>query len=202
MSAAPDTYISVEEYLDLERRAERKAEYYQGRICLMAGASVNHNLIVANLIAAVHGRTKGTPCRVFPSDLRVKCPSGLYTYPDAIIVCGERDLEDKHRDTLLNPTVLFEVLPPSTETYDRGAKFDHYRAIPSLQEYVLIAPDQLRIEHYQRDDNADRWTFLAHHEPAAILRLKTGDVSIPLNQIYANVELDEPRVELRTIDNH
>lgn len=201
MSAAPEARYSPEEYLELERRAERKHEYYRGQIFLMAGASLRHNLIVANLIASVHNSLSDKPCRVVPSDLRVKCPSGLYTYPDSIIVCGEFELQDTHQDTLLNPTVLFEILSPTTEKYDRGIKFDHYRSIPALQEYVLIAQDQRRIEHYQRDDSADRWTFSAYHESAAILRLRTGDVSIPLTEIYANVELDEPRVELRTTDN-
>lgn len=201
MSAAPEARYSPEEYLELERRAERKHEYYRGQIFLMAGASESHNLIVGNLITAINIRLSGKPCVTLPSDMRVKCPSGLYTYPDVTIVCGERDYLEHPKETLLNPTVLFEVLSPSTEKYDRGAKFDHYRAIPSLQEYVLIAQDQLRIEHYQRDDNVDRWTFSAYHEPAAILRLRTGDVSIPLTEIYANVELDEPRVELRTTDN-
>ncbi len=201
MSAAPEARYSPEEYLELERRAERKHEYFRGQIFLMAGASLRHNLIVGRLLRHLGNLFDGKPCDVVPSDLRVKCPSGLYTYPDAIVICGEIELEDIHKDALLNPTVLFEVLSPSTEKYDRGTKFDHYREIPSLQEYVLIAQDQLRIEHYQRADNAERWTFAAYHDSGASLLLRTGDVSIPLADIYANVELDEPRVELRAANN-
>ncbi|HZD05565.1 MAG TPA: Uma2 family endonuclease [Longimicrobiales bacterium] len=147
----PDPWISPEEYLDLERRAETKSEYLDGRIYAMAGASRAHNAIVANLVIEIGRQVKGGPCRVYPSDLRVRVSeAGMYTYPDVSVVCGEAELEDEHRDTLLNPTVLIEVLSESTERYDRGRKAEHYRRIGSLQEYVLVAQAEPHVECYRR----------------------------------------------------
>lgn len=147
----PEPWISPEEYLEAERLAETKSEYLDGRVYPMPGASFAHNVIVANLVATLHRQLKGGPCRVLPSDLRLRVPlTGLYTYPDASVVCGEPDLEDGHRDILLNPTVLIEVLSDSTERHDRGRKAEHYRRIESLQEYLLVAQAEPRIERYRR----------------------------------------------------
>lgn len=155
----PDPWISPEEYLEAERRAETKSEYLDGRIYAMAGASFAHNAIVGNLVVDLGRQLKGGPCRVLPSDLRLRVPeTGLYTYPDVSVVCGEPELADEHRDILLNPTVLIEVLSDSTERYDRGRKAEHYRRIASLQEYVLVAQAEPRVERYRRQSERD-WAF-------------------------------------------
>jgi Uma2 family endonuclease len=151
VSSSPAPWISPEEYLEAERRAETKSEYLAGQIFALAGASREHNLIVANLVVEIGRQLKGRPCEVYPSDMRLRVPAtGLYTYPDVTVVCGAPQLEDQHRDILLNPTVLIEVLSDSTERYDRGRKAEHYRRIDSLQEYLLVDQKEPRIERYRR----------------------------------------------------
>ncbi len=151
MSANPKKPLTPQEYLARERLAEFRSEYYRGEVFAMAGASMQHTLIKDNLAAEARGQLKETPCRVMTSDMRVKVDvTGLYTYPDIAIVRDEPQLEDDVFDTLLNPRALVEVLSDSTEKYDRGTKFAHYRQIPSLQEYVLIAQDRLLMERYVR----------------------------------------------------
>ena len=143
MSAIPKPSLTPQEYLARERRATEKSEYYRGEIFAMAGASFEHSLIKDNLARESGNQLKDKPCRVITSDLRIKVnATGLYTYPDAVIVCDEPKFEDAQVDTLLNPRVIVEVLSDSTEKYDRGGKFAHYRQIPSLQEYVLVAQDR------------------------------------------------------------
>ena len=153
MSSHPERqpWISPEEYLELERKAERKSQYLNGEILAMAGASRAHNLIVGNLVREIGNQLRRGACEVYPSDMRVRVSAtGLYTYPDVSVVCGAPDLEDEHLDTLLNPTLLIEVLSPSTENDDRGWKSEHYRRIPSLQEYLLVPQDEPRVERYRR----------------------------------------------------
>ena len=150
-STATQPHYTPEEYLILERKADYKSEYVNGQIIAMAGASRIHNLIAGNFYREVSQQLRGRPCEAYISDMRVKVShTGLYTYPDVVVVCGEICFEDADNDTLLNPTVIVEVLSASTEAYDRGEKFAHYRRLESLQEYVLIAQDKVRIEHYVR----------------------------------------------------
>jgi Uma2 family endonuclease len=143
------------EYLAFERaQTDAKHEYLNGEIMMMAGASLEHNRIVSNLVAALHAQMHGRSCDVFSSDMRVHISAtGLYTYPDIAALCGVPQLEDDESDTLLNPEVIIEVLSPSIEAYDRGSKFDHYRSLESLQTYVLVAQDRWQIELYQRQDS-------------------------------------------------
>ncbi|MDQ2806769.1 MAG: Uma2 family endonuclease, partial [Chloroflexota bacterium] len=163
MSAQPKHYYTPEEYLSLERAATYKSEYlageifpmieaeegHAGEICAMAGAGEDHTTIAANLVRLLGNAFQGRPCRVYGSDMRVRvAASGLYTYPDVVAVCGPREFADPHRDTLLNPTVIFEILSPSTEGYDRGKKFANYRQIPTLTDYVLVAQDEPLVEHF------------------------------------------------------
>ena len=151
VSSSPARWISPEEYLEAERRAETKSEYLGGQVFALAGASREHNLIEANLVMEIGRQLRGRPCEVYPSDMRLRVPAtGLYTYPDVTVVCGGPQLEDEHRDILLNPTVLLEVLSVSTERYDRGRKAEHYRRIDSLQEYLLVDQKEPRIERYRR----------------------------------------------------
>src|SRR5262249_9988400 len=143
MTAQPKPYITEAEYLELERASASKHEYLAGEIFAMTGASEQHNLIASNVTATLHRQRRGRSCRVYPSDMRIKVTqTGLNTYPDITVVCGPPEFTDPtKRDTLINPMVIIEILSPSTERYDRGLKFQNYRTIPSLQEYILIAQD-------------------------------------------------------------
>jgi Uma2 family endonuclease len=143
------------EYLAFEReQTHAKHEYLNGQVTAMGGASMAHSVIVGNVSASLHGQLRGRGCRVMSSDMRVHIPAtGLYTYPDITVVCHVPMLQDDQFDTLLNPSVIIEVLSPSTEAYDRGEKFEHYRSIDSLQTYVLISQSRPHIEVYERQDN-------------------------------------------------
>jgi Uma2 family endonuclease len=175
------------EYLALERQAEQKSEYFDGFIIAMAGASEEHILIVTNVVGELRSRLKGRPCRIYANDLRLKVtPTGLYTYPDVVVVRGERRFDDAQRDTLLNPTLIVEVLSDSTEAYDRGDKFAHYLRLESLQEYVMIAQDQPRVERYARQGGDWRFTVIA--DPDGMLRLASLDCELPLREIYDQIE--------------
>jgi Uma2 family endonuclease len=147
--AARQPRYTPEEYLALERKADCKSDYVNGQVLAMAGASRIHNLIAGNLYREISQQLRGRPCEAYISDMRVKVSHmGFYTYPDVVVVCGEIHFEDVDNDTLLNPTVIVEVFSASTEAYDRGEKFAHYRRLESLQEYLLVAQDKVRIEHY------------------------------------------------------
>jgi Uma2 family endonuclease len=140
MSSQPKTFITPEEYLEIERTAERKSEYYQGEMFAMAGGTPRHAWIVANLIGGLWQQLKGRPCRVASSDLQLRVSTtGLYTYPDVMVVCGEPQFPADQRNSLLNPSVIIEVLSDSTGDYDLGRKFRHYRTLPSLRDYLTAA---------------------------------------------------------------
>src|SRR5436190_17466052 len=140
MSAPAERLLTEDEYLKQERAASCKSEFYAGRMFAMAGGRRAHNLIASNVITSLNTQLAERPCEVYPSDMRVKVSeTGLYTYPDVVVVCGEEQFQDEQEDTLLNPTLLVEVLSESTEAYDRGDKAAHYRSLESLQQYVLIS---------------------------------------------------------------
>lgn len=183
----PIKQYTVEEYLEMERKSQIKHEYYRGEIFAMSGASLSHNRIQVNFIGETRAFLKGKSCDVFGSDLRVHVPvNGLYTYPDAIIVCGAPELGDNESDTLLNPAVIVEVLSKSTQSYDRGDKFNLYRAIPSLQEYILIASEAVGVEHYTRGQN-NSWLLQEYNQPDVVLPITTINFSLPLSELYAGV---------------
>lgn len=186
MSIAAKRY-SVEDYLTLERASEIKHEFFDGEIFAMAGASESHNFIVGNLVREIGIIFKDRDCVVYPSDIRVRCRTGLHTYPDVTIVCGQREYDDEPKDTLLNPTVLIEVLSPSTEAYDRGRKFDHYMTIESLKEYVLVSQDRTSISHFERQEDG-HWLLTSITQMDQSLVLPSVDVSLPLTEIYDKVE--------------
>lgn len=186
MSAVAQPCYTPEEYLALERRAESKSEYVNGRIYAMSGASRVHNVIAGNVFAGLHSRFRGRSCDVYGSDMRVNVsPTGMYTYPDVAALCGTPEFADAEVDTLLNPSVIVEVLSPSTEAYDRGEKFAHYRRIPSLREYVLVAQDRARVEHYAR--LGERWVLTVAEGLEAELMLPVLDCALPLGEIYERV---------------
>ena len=185
--AVKDIY-TPEAYLALERKATTKSEYVNGEIYAMAGASREHNYIAGDLFGELRIQLRGRGCALFMSDMRVRISAtGLYTYPDVVVACGKPRFEGAQSDVLLNPTVIFEVLSPSTEAYDRGAKFVHYRYLPSLQEYVLVAQDRMQVDHYARMGN--QWLLTAYNKPEEILALPSIECNLPLAEIYAQVEL-------------
>lgn len=186
MSVQPSTHYTLDDYLALERATHEKREFFRGEVFAMGGASEPHNLIVGNVLATLHERLRGKPCRVYPSDLRVKIPStGLYTYPDVVVVCGETQLEQPG-DTLLNPTLLVEVLSDSSEAYDRGKKSEHYRALPSLTDYLLVAQDRVLVEHYSRQPG-DLWLLHAVNRLDASMAIPSLHCELALTEVYLNV---------------
>ena len=189
------TYISPQEYLRRERLAEYKSEYLNGEIFAMSGASREHNLITGNIGAELNRQLRGKPCEAYTSDMRVKVRSnGLYTYPDVIVVCGEPQFEDKEVDTLVNPTVLGEVLSRTTERYDRIAKTTYYRTIDSLAEHLLVAQDEIRVEQYIRQPDG-QWLMLEFLTRDAVVELPSIGCTLKLGEVYdRNVFGDERRV--------
>ena len=192
MAAGPETALTIEEYLAFERDSETKHEYGAGEVFAMAGGSFEHNLIVMNAYASLHAQLRGRPYRVLPSNMRVLNEgTGLFTYPDLTVISGQpRFLEAYRPDTLLNPTVIVEVLSPSTEGYDRGKKFQHYRTIRSLQEYLLIAQDDRRIEHYLRREDGF-WLLSEAVGAEERVELPTIGCTLALADVYENVALPE-----------
>jgi Uma2 family endonuclease len=155
----PKSYLSTEEYLELDRSSDFRSEYIDGEMVAMAGGSWEHSLIIGNALAELKQQLRGGPCKVHASDLRVQAADGLRTYPDVVVVCGEPAFADAHRDTVTNPKLTLEVLSPSTESYDPGRKFESYRTIPSLEEYVLVAQDRPRVERFLRQPDRS-WLFI------------------------------------------
>ncbi|MSQ94319.1 MAG: Uma2 family endonuclease [Gemmataceae bacterium] len=191
MSSAERILLTPQEYLARERKAEFKSEYYRGETFAMAGASWEHALVKDNTAHYARIELDDVPCRVVTSDLRVLVDkTGLYTYPDIIVVCDEPQFEDKMFDTLLNPRVLMEVLSDSTKGYDRGDKFVHYRKVPSLQEYVLIAQDEPLVERHVRQPNGD-WLMTEFRGLEQALALTSVPAKIALADIYRGVEFPE-----------
>jgi Uma2 family endonuclease len=197
MATAALTHYTPEEYLALERNAEFKSEYLDGRIVAMAGVSSSHNTIAGNVHAELRHHFRGRACRAFISDIRVQIGGGRrYVYPDVFAVCGEPVYMDGTLDTLMNPVLIVEVLSPSTEAYDRGEKFLHYRTIETLQEYVLIAQDRALVERFVR--GGDFWTLSTISDLNAALKLTSVGCTIPLREIYENVVLPSPAPAIPT----
>lgn len=192
MAANPTTTYTVEEYLAFERASDTKHEYFAGEIVAMAGASYTHNLIVGDTYGSLHVQLRGKPCKVLPSDQRLRVsPSGPLTYPDIMVVCAQPRFTDERPDTITNPTVIIEVLSPSTEGDDCGRKTRHYRTIPSLQEYVLIAQDECHVEHYLRAENG-WWRFSEATDRTATIELSSIGCTLALADIYERVTFDAP----------
>jgi Uma2 family endonuclease len=200
MSAQSQPRLTPEEYLELDRASEFRNEYYNGRMYAMSGGTHPHAIIIGNLIFELKSALKKRPCIVTPSDVRVRVTeSGLYTYPDVVVVCGEPKLLDGRRDTLLNPALIIEVLSPSTERYDRGFKFAQYRTLESLQEYVLVSQTEPRVEMCRRQPNGD-WLLSEAVGLEAACFFQSVECGVALADVYDKVtfEPDEPlaRAEL------
>jgi Uma2 family endonuclease len=181
--------VTPAEYLAADRAAAHKSEYLGGEVFAMGGASERHNLIVVNVVAELRRQLKGRPCRVYPSDMRVRIKeTGLYAYPDVTVVCGPADFDDEQRDTLLNPTLIIEVLSKSKESYDRGEKCAHYRKLLSLAEYVLIVQDKVLVEHYARQPE-QQWLLSEASNLQQCLQLPAIQSTLDLADVYDKVDL-------------
>jgi len=194
-TSAAQTYLAPEEYIALERKAipdadTVRSEYMNGEIIAMSGASFAHNLITYNISGELRTRLRGSECLAFANEMRVSIPSvKSYFYPDVGVVCGEPRFEDDVFDTLLNPIAVVEVLSPSTEAYDRGDKFAHYRQLHSLQEYILVSQDKVCVEHYVRQ--TEQWVLTDFQKLEQSLPFTSIQCELPLQEIYESVPFPE-----------
>ncbi len=184
--------ISVADYLARERSSEFRSEFFDGEIFAMGGGSPSHSLIAANFVREAGNLLKGKPCVVYTSDLRVKVSStGLYTYPDSTIVCGELQFDDEQGDTVTNPSVIVEVLSESTEKYDRGRKFSHYRQIPSVCEIILISQNEEHVERFVRQPEGG-WLLQEELDINGSFNLLSLNVTIAMSELYRHVKFEAP----------
>jgi Uma2 family endonuclease len=184
--AAQPLKMTPEEYLAFERASEDKHEYVDGEIFAMAGSSREHSLIASNALGELRSALRGRGCEVHGSDLKIKAAKGTrYHYPDALVACGPLHLEGEARDVLVNPKLVVEVLSDSTERYDRGDKFDSYRSVESLTDYVLCSQKRVRVEHYHRAADGS-WIFRVLG-PGEKLVLDSLGCAIPVDEIYLGV---------------
>jgi len=194
-------HFTEEEYLAIERAAEEKNEYIDGQIFAMAGETEAHNTICINITGELHSQLKGGPCRVFAKDIKVRSgpspklfqiPRGFFSYPDVLVVRGERQFHDQRRDVLLNPNVIIEVLSKSTEAFDRGEKFIRYRTwLPSLTDYLIVSQDKPVIEYYRRQEN-NEWSLATVTGLEATLKIESISCSLKLNDVYDGVQFPSP----------
>ena len=193
MSTMTKPYVTPEEYLEIERKAEYKSEYYDGEMFAMSGARLAHNLIAMNVGSGLHVQIRGRSCQVYSSDMRVRVSAtGLYTYPDVVVVCGKPQLADNEMDNLLNPAVLVEVLSPGTEAYDRGRKFEHYRKIESLRQYLLVASDRVSVELFTRQAGG-QWLLSSAAGLEEEIDLESIECRLRVADIYDKVEFEVER---------
>jgi Uma2 family endonuclease len=190
MSTQLVTYLTPEQYLDIESKAEFRSEYINGEMFAMSGATPNHARIVLNTARRLTEQLDGRPCEAFDGDLRLySAKYRIFTYPDVLVTCGPHQLLDARRDTLTDATVIVEVLSPSTKNYDRGEKFLFYRSLPSFSEYLLLSQDTMRAEHHVRQpDNS--WLFREFTGPADEIDLKSIGCRLPLQSFYKRVEFE------------
>lgn len=187
MASNPKKKYTPEEYLELERQAEYKSEYFDGEIFAMAGASEEHNLIAGNIFASLHSQVRKHGCRAYISDMRIDMSKkGLYAYPDVVVVCGASEFSDRHKDNLTNPKVIIEVLSKSTEAKDRGFKFMRYRKLDSSAEYMLVSQDSLHIEHYARQSN-NRWVLTEISSLESTVKLASIGCDLRIADIYEGI---------------
>jgi Uma2 family endonuclease len=188
--AQPIKRYTPQEYYRLERDASYKSDYYDGEIFAMAGGTVAHSMICSNLVREIGNRLKGKPCAAYESNLRLRIKtSGLRCYPDVSVFCGplERDEEDANLETVTNPTVLFEVLSPSTEAYDRGLKAENYRKIESLRAYVLVSQTAVHAEVYARQGDGS-WSLRETRGMEGMLAIPSIGMDLPLREVYDRVD--------------
>ncbi|HRI58060.1 MAG TPA: Uma2 family endonuclease [Anaerolineae bacterium] len=185
-------YVTPQEYIENERRSEFRSEYLAGEIYAMSGATRKHNVIVRNISRRLDPQRDGQACELYTNDMRVEVSTtGLYTYPDVVIVCGQPRFKDANEDTLLNPTVLIEVLSSSTASYDRGEKFEHYGALPSLTDYLLVSQDRAAIEQRVRTEH--EWQLTFHYGLEAVVPLPAVGCELRLADVYEGILFADPK---------
>jgi Uma2 family endonuclease len=190
MSTQSVTYLTVEQFLAIEDKAEFRSEYFNGEMFAMAGSTPNHAWIVANVISRLNEQLRGRPCGARSNDLRLySAKVKAITYPDVVITCGPDKLLGGRRDTLIDATAIVEVLSPATRNYDRGDKFLFYRSLPSFSEYLLLAQYTIRAERYVRQPDGS-WLFREFTEPGAEVDLKSIDCRLQLGSLYERVEFE------------
>lgn len=177
--------LSPEEYIEQERQAHFKSEFVDGIVYAMSGASERHNLIISNIISSLHLQFKKRPCRVYANDMKVRVKKINFVYPDIVALCGQRNFADDQTDVLLNPMIIFEVLSKSTANYDRGRKFELYRQLESLQEYVLVDQERYYVEYHQKQGH--QWILTEIKELNNSLILNSINCQITLEDIYENI---------------
>jgi Uma2 family endonuclease len=184
-------HVTPERYLEMERASEEKHEYYKGEVFAMSGASLRHNIIAKNFNGILIPFLKGQSCDIFGSDLRIHIPeNSLFTYPDFSIICGEPKTTDKEKDTVINPSVLVEILSKSTKDYDRGTKFSLYRSIKTLKEYILIDFLSISVELFaKQQDNS--WKLTEYKQLSDNFYIAAIDLTLFLKDIYDNVNFNE-----------
>ena len=188
-SLGAQTIHSPEEYITLERKATIKSEYLSGQIIAMSGASLAHTLITVDITTELNIQLRGKECKVVSNDLCVKTVQVVsYLYPDVVVFCSEPLFEDGTFDTLLNPVVIIEVLSPSTEIYDKTEKFEYYKQMTTLQEYILVSQDKVHVEHYQLQDM--QWELKEIHALQDTLTFSSIGCKLSLRDIYTRVNLD------------
>jgi len=189
MSSRP-AYLTPAEYLEIERRAETRSEYFNGEMFAMAGGTDKHASITLNVAAELRQRLRSKPCRVYSTDLRLRVtPTGLYAYPDVMVICGDVQYADGHHDIVLNPRLIVEVLSRSTKSYDLGEKFEHYRSLPSLTEYLTVAQDKPAVD--QRTRQQDVWVLKTYNDLSQVIELTSIGASLPLSEIYDRIDFSE-----------
>jgi len=188
MATSSNTFLTPEEYLELDRKAEQRSEYYNGEIFPVEGATREHGLLLVNLIGELRSQLKGKPCEAYTSCMKVRvAPRGPYTYPDIVVVCGERKFADDLRDILLNPTVILEVLSPSTKDYDRAGKFEYYRGLVSLREYLTVAQNKIHVEHWARQPD-NHWLFGDYTDRGQCVVIPSIGCTLALSEVYDRIE--------------
>lgn len=181
--------LTEQEYLQQERQSQTKSEYLSGQIFALAGASRTHNRITFNIGGLLYNALRGRPCEAYMNDMRVRVAEvNAYFYPDVVVVRGQPQFLDEQQDTLLNPTLVVEVLSPSTESFDRGEKSFHYRRIPSLKEYLLVAQDHVHIERYVRQPDG-QWVLTDYTQSDRAVPLESLGVELPIAQVYEGIEV-------------
>ncbi|MEK6259865.1 MAG: Uma2 family endonuclease [Planctomycetota bacterium] len=180
--------LSVTDYYRLENAAEFRSQFFAGEMFAMAGGTPRHSRIKTNVGSLLNTLLRQGPCITYDSDLRLRVTeTNLITYPDVSVVCGELQVDPDDANTALNPTLIVEVLSPSTEAYDRGAKFGHYRRIPSLREYVLVSQEEPRVERFLLNDDGT-WTLAIANGLDESIELGSLGVTLPLSEIYSKVD--------------
>lgn len=193
MSALEKPFSTPEEYLEQERKADHKSEYYGGQIFAISGGTVRHGIIGGNVFGLLWTQLGGGSCTTLNSDIKVKVSAtGLFTYPDVSVVCGEIKYHDETEDVVENPVLAVEVLSPSTQNYDRGEKFLHYQSVDSLMDHLLVSQDVMRVEQFTRQGD-DQWLLTVYHGPEAVVKIASVGCELRLPDVYRTVKISDQR---------